>query len=403
MYCPNQNIAEEIVNLYGSPTFATSTIALKKRVDLLKIALPNNGKIFYALKANYNPHILSYLKDAGINGVDTVSKFEIMLAQKCGFKGHEIIFTGNNSEMSELDYAVSQGILVNIGSIWELERFAPRHPGSKISLRFNPDTGAGETKQVVTGGKKSKFGIATSELETAKKFAEKYNLKIIGIHSHIGSGFYKVGIFKKAVKAILKIATHFKNIEFLDLGGGFGVSYDPNTASINVKEFFEAVELDLKQFEKNNNHPLTIIIEPGKFLVAESTCLLTTVTDIKKGENTIFVGTNTGMNHIIRPALYNANHHIINITSPNSPIKKVTLVGNICESTDVLRQNTSIPMPQVGDILAILTAGAYCASMSSLYNLRPYAAEVIVSEDDKVILTRKRQTFEEIYQVLGYY
>jgi len=402
MYCPDKKTAEKIISEYGSPTFVTSQIWLKNRVALLKEALPKNGKIFYALKANYNPHILNYLKASGIDGVDTVSPFEIMLAQKCGFKKEEIIFTGNNSEMSELDYVASQDILMNIGSISELERFATKYPGSRILLRFNPDTGAGETKQVVTGGKKSKFGIAISELETAKTIVNSHNMKVIGIHCHIGSGFYKASIFKRAVKAIIKIANHFQGIEFLDLGGGFGVSYSPEADPIDIKDFFVQVKSDLEKFEKNNGRAIKIMIEPGKFLVAESTCLLTTVTDIKQGENTIFVGTNTGMNHIIRPALYGAHHHIINITSPNSPMKKITLVGNICESTDVLRQNIAMPMPQIGDILVILTAGAYCSSMSSAYNLRPYAAEVMINDNHSIELTRKRKNFEETFAALGY-
>jgi diaminopimelate decarboxylase len=402
MYCPDKKIAQEILALYGSPTFVTSHVFLQKQVDLLKEALPKNGKIFYALKANYNPHILNALKRSGIDGVDTVSPFEIMLAQKCGFQSNEIIFTGNNSEMSELDYIASQGVLMNIGSISELERFAARHPGSRILLRFNPDTGAGETKQVVTGGKKSKFGIAISELEATQNIITYHKMKVIGIHSHIGSGFYKASIFKKAVKSIIKIASHFKGIEFLDLGGGFGVSYSPDSTPIDIKDFFFQLKSDLEKFERANGKPITIVIEPGKFLVAESTCLLTTVTDIKKGENTIFVGTNTGMNHIIRPALYGAHHHIVNLSSPDSPMKKITLVGNICESTDVIRQDIIMPMPKIGETLAILTSGAYCSSMSSAYNLRPCAAEVIIEENNKILLTRARQDFTKTFDGLGY-
>lgn len=401
MFFPDKVSAEKIIKKYGTPVFVTDKKSLDNQVQLIKKHSLENIKIFYAVKANYNPSIIKTLKKSGIDGIDAVSPFEIELAKRCGFTKKQIIFTGNNSGDDELREVFRQGITPNIGSLSELERFGRMFNGSDISIRFNPGIGAGESKYVVTGGSKSKFGILEGDMREVKNIIGKCGLNVIGIHSHIGSGFYKAKIFKNAVRAILKIASNFKNLEFVDLGGGFGVRYDPKSTSINLEEFFSVIKNDIKEFVKNNGRPVDVIIEPGKFLVAESTCILTRVTNIKNNGSTVFIGTDTGINHIIRPALYSAYHHVMNISNPMAPQKKVTVVGNICESSDVLCKDIKMPLPVEGDILAILTAGAYCASMSSLYNLRPYATEVLF-DNGKITEIRKSLDFNQTISSLGF-
>ena len=352
------------------------------------------------MKANYNPSILSVLKNAGVDGIDAVSPFEIEMARKAGFPNKKIIFTGNNSDNHELDEVHKHNIIPNIGSLSELRRFAEMFPSAEVSIRFNSGIGAGEFKNVVTGGSKSKFGILDSEIKNVKKIVEDSNLKIVGVHCHIGSGFYKANIFKKSVKAILKIARNFKELDFVDIGGGFGVRYEDGSKDIDIKSFFSSISADLEKFENDNGKSFDLIVEPGKFLVAESTCLLTKVTNIKKNSSTVFVGTDTGMNQIIRPALYSAHHHIENISNIGARKQKVSIVGNICESTDVLSV-TKISAPREGDVLAIFTAGAYCASMSSVYNLRPYAAEVLVDKGVSKLI-RESLDFNRMYKGLGF-
>lgn len=401
MFFPDKVSAEKIIKKYSAPVFVTDRKSLDNQVQLIKKHSLENIKIFYAVKANYNPSIIKTLKKSGIDGIDAVSPFEIELAKRCGFAKKQIIFTGNNSGDDELREIFRQGITPNIGSLSELERFGNMFNGSDISIRFNSGIGAGESKYVVTGGSKSKFGILEEDIKEVKNIIEKYSLNVIGIHSHIGSGFYKAKVFKRAVRSILKIASNFRNLEFVDLGGGFGVRYDPKATSINLEEFFTAIKNDIKEFVKNNGRPIDVIIEPGKFLVAESTCLLTKVTNIKNNGSTVFIGTDTGINHIIRPALYSAYHHIINISNPKASQKKVTIVGNICESSDVLCKDIKMPLPVEGDILAILTAGAYCASMSSLYNLRPYAPEVLF-DNGKITEIRRSLDFNQTLSGLGF-
>ncbi|MCH9753939.1 MAG: diaminopimelate decarboxylase [Alphaproteobacteria bacterium] len=401
MYFPDKKLAENIVKKYGTPVFVTDKNSVVDRVKELRQNNLERLKIYYAIKANYNPAIIKSLKAAGIDGIDAVSPFEIEMARSCGFDSNHIIFTGNNSDDNELKEVHFHKIIPNLGSISELERFGKIFSGSEVSVRFNPGVGAGESKHVVTGGKKSKFGISHKDIKSVQEVLKKYQLKLIGVHCHIGSGFYKARVFRKSVKSILSIASYFNNLRFIDLGGGFGVRYGPKSKDINIPEFFSAIEKDIKRFEEENGNEIDVIIEPGKFLVAESTCMLTKVTNIKKSGGTVFVGTDTGMNHIIRPAMYSAYHHVINISNPQGKSQKVKIVGNICESSDVFCEKISIASPKEGDILAILSVGAYCASMSSLYNLRPYASEVLVDKGSTVQI-RKRMSFDDAISGLGF-
>jgi diaminopimelate decarboxylase len=401
MYLPDKKLANNIVKKYGTPVFVTEKKYLHDRVKELRQNNLKRLKIFYAIKANYNPSIVKELKSAGIDGVDAVSPFEIEMAKKCGFDSKHIIFTGNNSDDDELREVHNHGIIPNIGSISELERFGKSFPKAEVSVRFNPGFGAGETRHVVTGGSRSKFGISDKDIKIVKDTLDKYSLRLIGVHCHIGSGFYKARVFRKSVRNILEVASKFNGLKFVDLGGGFGVRYGPKSKDINVAEFFDSIEKDIEVFEKSNGSEVDIIIEPGKFLVAESTCMLTKVTNIKTNRGTVFIGTDTGMNHIIRPAMYDAYHHVVNISNPNAKTQKVNVVGNICESSDVICEKISMPMPKEGDILAILSVGAYCASMSSLYNLRPYAPEVLV--DGKFTTQiRERLDFTKSISGLGF-
>lgn len=401
IYIPQKKQAEEIIKSFGSPVFVTDKNTIINRLRLLKEGFGKQSKVFYAMKANYSPAILKLLLESGVDGVDCVSPFEIKLAKSVGFSNEQIIFTGNNSNDAELKAVFEEGVLLNIGSLSELERFGQMCQGSDVSLRFNPGVGDGEFDKVITGGEASKFGILVNEISLAKDIVAKYKLNLVGIHCHIGSGFYTTNNFQKAIHNIIDLAHQFKNLDFIDIGGGFGVRYTTDQEAINPKLFYQAISERLNKLSKNNGKALELRLEPGKFLVAESTCLLTTVTNIKQVGKTKFVGTDTGFNQIIRPTFYSAYHQIINISRPDANNEVTTIVGNICETGDILGKDIQIASPKEGDILAILTVGAYCASMSSLYNLRPYAAEIVVSEN-KFDIARKCLNFEETLLSLGF-
>lgn len=401
VFQPTKEQSETILSKFGSPAFVTDQSVLENRVKQFKNAFSTKAKIFFAIKANYNPHILKALKAASVDGIDTVSPFEIKMAKKVGFKSSQIIFTGNGSSNEELQQVAREEVLMNIGSISELSRYGQLLPGTSVSLRFNPGIGDGENDNVITAGQKSKFGILKKDFAEAKAIIQKHNLKLEGLHCHIGSGFYKTEQFQKAVDNILEQALEFPNIKFVDLGGGFGVRYDQKKAPIDLVSFAQSIESRVKDFEKKNGGSIEIWFEPGKFLVAESTCLLTKITTRKKTDAKDFVCLDTGFHHLIRPALYQASHEIVNISRPNETKKTVTVVGNVCESTDVFADGIEMSNPQEGDIIALLTAGGYGSSMSSLYNLRPYANEVLVN-GDQMTLTRKSPDFDTVYNGFGF-
>lgn len=258
--------------------------------------------------------------------------------------------------------------------------------------------GAGEFKQIITGPLESKFGLELSDLKEAKSICAKYKVTIVGIHSHIGSGFYTASEFKKSVEAVCQVAEQFPQLEFLDFGGGLGVYYHPKDKPIDLKEFASAIKNTLKKFNSNTHKNIEIRIEPGKFLVSESTVLLAKVTTLKEKAGMLFVGLDTGFNHLIRPAMYDAYQHVVNISRPKGQKRNVQVVGNICETCDVFNKKVEVVDPKEGDLMAILVAGGYGTSMSSNYNMRGFAAEVLI-KNKKIILTKKRQDYRDIVRL----
>ncbi len=400
-FVKNQKLISNIITEVGTPVFITDKSILNKKVKNIRKAFDNNCLLYYALKANFNPMIIRLLKDAGIDGVETISPFEIDLAKKCGFKGNQILFTGNNCDNYELDYANKHNVVVNIGSISELQCYAEKYNGSEVSIRINPGFGDGEFKQIITGGEDSKFGIYHSQMEEALNIIKFNNLKLIGLHCHLGSGLYNTMNFAPMVDFMFKLGNQIENLRFIDLGGGFGVRYKPSDEEVDLSEFELVVDNYYKKYQNLQKNNIKIIFEPGKYLVAESTFLLTKITNIRLQGNKKIVCVNTGFNHIIRPALYSSYHHVINLSNMGDLEEEVQLVGNICESTDIINNNTQVAKPEEGNVLAILTAGAYCSSMSSLYNLRPYASEVLI-DDTNFKITRRRMDFEDTFNSMGF-
>lgn len=396
MFIPTQKQSEKITGKFGSPIFVTEYETIQKQAQKVQQAFSDfKFKAFYAIKANFNPEVVKAIKESGIYGIDAVSPQEVELALKLGYITDQIIFTPSNPSTEEIKQIGQKGILQNLGSISEIRRFGENFPGGSLSIRICPEVGAGETDKVTTGQTESKFGISLENLNKVKEVASQFNLKIIGIHSHIGSGFYQSSVFKKSVQAVCKVALNFPNVEFLDFGGGFGVQYQPEKEEINLKEFASEIKPIIEKFEKETEKEIEIRIEPGKYLVTHSTALLTKITTIKEKNGEIFVGVDSGFNHLIRPAMYGSYHHIANVSKPNQESKTVQVAGNVCETCDVFNSKINLNNPEEGDILAILCAGGYGASMSSNYNLRPRAAESMI-KNDSIQLTRKRESLKDI-------
>jgi diaminopimelate decarboxylase len=309
----------------------------------------------------------------------------------------QIVFTGSNPSDEEIHFVTKKKVLINAGSLSEIERFGKMFPGKQIAVRLNPDVGAGEHEKIITGVHDSKFGVLPEDFPEVRRLMEKYDLRLSGIHSHIGSGFYDADTFADSVQCVLDVATEFPNLDFVDFGGGFGIHYHPEKKPIDLPEFGKKTQRLLEEFSEQNGEEIEMRLEPGKFLVGESTCLLTRVTTIKQNGPKLFVGTDTGFNHLVRPIMYDSYHHIVNISNPEGKKVKAEIVGNICETGDIFGKEREITEPREGDLLVIMTTGAYGSAMSSNYNFRPLAAEVMVDGDD-IQLTRKRQTYEQMME-----
>jgi len=337
--------------------------------------------------------------------IDAVSPWEVEIAFRAGYKSNEIMYTGDNITDAEMQFCLDHDIKQNLGSLSQVERYGRMNPDSDVVVRINPDCGAGHHGHTITGGPESKFGIYFDKISAIKKLAGKYNLNIIGLHSHIGSGILEVQEFIKAIDIVLNSAKEFETLDFIDFGGGIGIPYSPTDPILDIKEFGHEVSQRFKRFSDDYGRELSLYLEPGRFLVGESGTLLVTANNIKETPTHRFAGTDSGFNHLIRPMAYGSYHQIVNCTNINGEKESISITGNLCESGDVFTQSEngfedqSIAKVREGDILAILNAGAYGYSMASNYNSRPRPAEVLVSNGN-VKLIRRRETFEDVISTM---
>ncbi len=398
--------ATELVAKYGSPLYAYEEETIRQRFRELKEGIPYRKlRIYYACKANTNPHIMRILRDEGAYA-DVLSPGEIMMALKAGFSPEQILFTATSVTDEEMKFAISKGIMVNCDSLSQLERYGKLNPNSRVCVRINPDVGGGHHGHVITGGPESKFGIYYNKVAEAKAIAAKHSLKIVGVHQHIGSGILEAEKFVLAMKVLLKTAQQFEGLEFIDFGGGIGVPYRPEQKRLDIKALGKRMAETFTAFCKSYGKELALCIEPGRYPVAEAGFLLCTVNTIKETPKHRFAGVDTGFNHLIRAAMYGSYHPIIVANNVESKKKeKVAIAGNVCESGDVFTRDEhgivdrELPPIKEGDIIAILNAGAYGFAMSSNYNARQRPVEVLVSGKTARII-RKKEAFE--YLMYGY-
>ena len=383
--------------VYLQEMFCTQLLALADAISWRPL------KIFYAIKANSNLYVVrtfieQKLPEGVIFGIDAVSPGEEELALKAGVPSQNIIFTGNNTTDEEINDAVKKGVLPNIDSLPRLEWFCKKYPGSRVCIRINPNVGAGHHDHCITGGPDSKFGIWYSEAEKALGIAKTCKVKIIGIHQHIGSQILDADTFIFAMNVMFDVAQYFPDLDFIDFGGGFGVPYRPEEKPLDIRNLGIRMSDHFAKFCDRYGRPLQMIIEPGRFLTAEAGYLLVQVTCVKHNpDGKIFVGVDSGFNHLDRPARYGSYHEIVNLSNPRGRLKEVIVVGNICESGDKFTpEPRMIANPREGDLLIIKNAGAYGYSMSSNYNLRPRPPEIMVTPKGGIYGIRKRQKIEEL-------
>lgn len=382
---------------YGTPLFVyDGELMLERYNDLFRFIPCDRLHIHYALKANYNPALLTLLRDAGA-GIDAVSPGEVVLALALGFAPEKIIYTANNMTDAEFDRVMKTGVTVNIGSLSRLKKCAANYPGSRICLRFNPDVCDGDNVMTMTGGDLTKFGILLDDADEAKKIADSGNLHIIGLHEHTGSGLQHAESVLKSMDNLMAIATkeRFGELEFLDFGGGFKVPYKDDEKAIDYVSMGRQIAEKFENFCENYGKKLLMRFEPGKYLSAQCGKLVVEVNTIKHNRTRTIAGCNSGFPQLIRPVLYGAYHKIVNLTNPAGSPQIYDICGNICETGDRFAEQRELPEIREYDLLAIENAGAYCYSMGSVYNLRPMPSEVVINNGE-VIDFRRALTDEEL-------
>ncbi len=387
----------ELLNKYGSPLYVYDEETLRQRCKEMTGLLPNKHLfVDYSVKANTNIRLLEMIKEEGLH-VDAMSLGELASNKKAGFKSDEIIYVCNNITESEMREVLKEGVLLSVDSLSQLETYGKLNPGGDIIIRFNPGVGAGHHDKVITGGKKTKFGVQKEFIDDVKKVLKKYNLNLVGINQHIGSLFLDYNSYVEGVKNILEIATHFKGLKIIDLGGGFGVPYHGEDRLDLDKLSIELDKVLTEFLDKYDNKDVIFYIEPGRYIVCECGVLLGTVTSIKDNYDTKYLGCDIGFNVLMRPILYDSYHEIeILQRKPNNRKETYTVVGNICESGDILGKDRLLKKANVDDVVIVYNAGAYGYSMASNYNLRSRPAEVLITKDHKDILIRKRDTIESM-------
>lgn len=383
-----------LVEKYGSPLYVYDTAIIERQYKRMAEAFDvPRLKINYACKANTNVNIMGFLAKQGA-GLDAVSPQEIELGLKSGFKAEDIIFTPSCANLEDVKAVIDQGIRVNIDSISLLEQFGHEYPNSAVGIRINPHILAGGNSKISTGHIDSKFGISIHQLPHVLKVVEATGLKIEGLHMHSGSDIYDATSFLLGADVLLNTAENFPHLEYIDLGSGFKVPYKEDDIETDIEEVGARISERFRNFCSEYGRDLTLIFEPGKFLVSQSGYFFAKVSVVKPTPSTVFLGVDSGLNHLIRPMFYGSYHHIVNISRPTGKPRIYTVVGYICE-TDTFGSNRKIADTQEGDILCMMNAGAYSFSMASNYNSRFRPAEVMV-HNGKDYLIRKRETMDDI-------
>jgi diaminopimelate decarboxylase len=389
---------EEAASRHGTPLHVYSRAALLAAFDEYDRAFaPVPHRICYALKANASGALLRILAERGA-GADIVSGLELRAALRAGFPPERIVFAGVGKTDAELSLALEHDIgEINAESAIEIERIsaaaAARRRTARVALRVNPDIDPRSHPYVSTGLRESKFGVDIAEAPAILGAARGLpGIEVVGVQCHIGSQITDLGPLEEAARELAVLSRRLLDegypLKTVDVGGGLGVDYQGGGR-------LTPADLAARVLPALEGLPLTVLVEPGRSLVAAAGVLLTRIIGVKENRGKRFVVVDAGMNDLMRPALYGAHHRIEPVSPPRGPARVVDVVGPVCESGDFLARARELPEVAPGDLLAVRDAGAYAFVMSSNYNMRPRAAEVLV-EGGGLRLIRRRETFEDL-------
>ena len=385
----------ELCKEYGTPLYVYDAAVIERQYNRLKNAFGSTKvDIHYACKALNNINILKFIKNLG-GSLDTVSIQEVQLGLKAGFEPKDIMYTPNCVNIDEINRAVEFGVNINIDNLSILEQFGNLYKDTyPVCVRINPHIMAGGNQKISTGHIDSKFGISIYQLRHLERVVKSTGLKIIGLHMHTGSDILDADVFLRGADILFEAANSFKELEYLDFGSGFKVKYHENDNTTNIEDLGAKISERFQEFCKNYGRELTLVFEPGKYLVSESGFLFVRTNVIKQTTATVFAGVDSGQNHLIRPMMYDAYHHITNVSNPTGIERIYTVVGYICE-TDTFGWDRKLNEVREGDVLVLHNAGAYGYSMSSNYNSRYRPAEVLI-HNGQAKLIRRRENLDDL-------
>jgi diaminopimelate decarboxylase len=385
----------DLAKKYGSPLYVYDTNKIASQYKRLTDAFGSvtNLKLNYAVKALSNINILKFFKNLGA-GLDTVSYQEVQLGLTTGIDPKNIIYTPNGVSLQEIEEVAKLGVQINIDNLSILELFGQKHPEIPVCIRINPHIMAGGNSKISVGHIDSKFGISIHQVPHIKRVVENTGMAINGIHMHTGSDILDIDTFLRATEILFDVAKQFKNIDFIDFGSGFKVPYKEGDISTDIEQLGIQLSSRFNDFCKEYGKDITLMFEPGKFLVSEAGVFLAKVNVVKQTTSTVFAHVDSGFNHLVRPMMYDSYHNITNISNPEGRDRYYSVVGYICE-TDTFGSNRRISEISEEDVLCFHNAGAYCFSMASNYNSRYLPAEVMLV-DGQDYLIRKRQTLQDI-------
>ncbi len=380
---------------FGSPLYVYDAAKIVDQLNLITDSFKGvHLKVKYAAKALTNINVLKLLRKHGA-GLDVVSIQEARIGLLAGFSPDEILYTPNCVSFEEIQAAVELGLTINIDNIAILEHFGHvYHDSVPCCIRINPHIMAGGNHKIQVGHIDSKFGISIFQLPHVRRVVKANNIKVIGLHMHSGSDILDSEVFLRAANVLFEATEGFADLQFIDLGSGFKVAYREGDITTNIPELGAKMSAAFQEFCQRYGKQLELWFEPGKFMVSEAGYFLVRTNVIKHTPTSVFAGVDSGLNHLIRPMMYDAYHEITNISNPEGTRRVYTVVGYICE-TDTFGWDRKLNEVRTGDILALHNAGAYGFSMASNYNSRYRPAEVMVL-DGKAHLIRKRETFEDL-------
>jgi len=390
---PSQLIA--LTEQFGSPLFVYDAAVIERQYNRLTNAFKGvDLKLHYACKALSNQAVLKLMRSLGA-GLDTVSIEEVELGLLAGYTPQEIMFTPNGVSFEEIKQAVALGVQINIDNLVMLEKFGHEFGDSyPVCVRLNPHILAGGNHKISVGHIDSKFGISIHQVRHLKRIVEACNLHINGVHMHTGSDILDIEAFLRGAELLMDVALDFPELDYIDFGSGFKVPYKPTDVETNIEELGEKMSTLFNTFCENYGKKLSLVFEPGKYLVSQAGVFLASVNVVKQTTATVFAQINSGFNHFIRPMFYDAYHHITNASNPDGQPRIYTVTGYICE-TDTFGWDRSINEIHENDILCFNNAGAYVYTMASNYNSRVKPAEVLLVGGTPHLISRA-QTLEDI-------